>query len=139
MIEPALGLTFRLSRLDHLHVDVQLSTNVGWETEATRCGESPRMDGAEAPWPMAARRARRPGEPGARGHASHATLRLPCPLFYIESTPSPPGRNGAGAPGKRTGPAGEGAGMLLEAMSMFAVASVPRLLLVCLASGDREG
>jgi hypothetical protein len=34
-IEPALGLTFRLSRLGHLHVDVQLSTNVGLETEAT--------------------------------------------------------------------------------------------------------
>jgi hypothetical protein len=29
------GLTFRLSRLGHLHVDVQLSTNVGLETEAT--------------------------------------------------------------------------------------------------------
>lgn len=33
-IEPALSLTFRLSRLGHLHVDVQLCTNVGLETEA---------------------------------------------------------------------------------------------------------
>lgn len=34
-IEPALSLTFRLSRLGPLHVDVQLFTNVGMETEAT--------------------------------------------------------------------------------------------------------
>jgi hypothetical protein len=34
-IEPALGPTFRLSRLGHLHVDVQLSSNVGLDSEAT--------------------------------------------------------------------------------------------------------
>jgi len=33
-IEPALGLTFRLSRLGHLHVDVQLCTDIGLESEA---------------------------------------------------------------------------------------------------------